>query len=237
MARKKKADAGGASSEESYLVAFGSTMTILLALFITLSVLANDQEGGFKAGTGAFVRALDTFGFPGLFAGRESVVEYDALGPRYQAGTEEGEGKKGDATEESGMVNDLEQERVAKLLRQLRQSFESQSEAGREIRVAVVWIGGFVQPVRAGRPVLNRQQLQQLVPYLTPLFSREVSRVYVEVFTPEPRAERLREGLEIAEAIAERLMAMAGLARTEKLIPVVRPGQGRGFRARLVLVR
>jgi hypothetical protein len=50
----------------SYLISFGDTMTALLAFFIILNTLAEEQTGAnLHAGTGSFMDTVDKFGLAG----------------------------------------------------------------------------------------------------------------------------------------------------------------------------
>ncbi len=58
---------------KAYLVSFGDTMTALLAFFIVLNSLAQDQTGAkMHRGTGSFVNAIKSIGVPGSFSGDRS---------------------------------------------------------------------------------------------------------------------------------------------------------------------
>ena len=51
---------------KAYLVSFGDTMTALLAFFIVINSMAQEQTGAnLYAGTGSFVSAVNSIGFPG----------------------------------------------------------------------------------------------------------------------------------------------------------------------------
>ena len=64
MAKKKKAPPSGPS--KAYLVSFGDTMTALLAFFIVINSLAQEQTGAnLYSGTGSFVSAIGAIGFAG----------------------------------------------------------------------------------------------------------------------------------------------------------------------------
>ena len=80
---------------KAYLVSFGDTMTALLAFFIVLLSLADDQSGmNLYTGTGSFVKATDGIGLPGAFSGNTSrkAVQQQAISPLYLADDlEEGE--------------------------------------------------------------------------------------------------------------------------------------------------
>ena len=84
MPRQKKCPPKGAS--KAYLVSFGGTMTALLAFFIVLNSLSEDQSGGdLNTGTGSFVQALDGFGLPSHFQGNRSAQAFqgDERSPQY----------------------------------------------------------------------------------------------------------------------------------------------------------
>ncbi|MEZ6064742.1 MAG: flagellar motor protein MotB [Planctomycetaceae bacterium] len=71
MPREKKRPSSGASN--AYLISFGDTMTALLAFFIVLNSLAEEQTGAkLHRGTGSFVQALNNMGMPGFFTGEVS---------------------------------------------------------------------------------------------------------------------------------------------------------------------
>ena len=64
MARKPKPPDKPPS--KAYLVSFGDTMTTLLAFFIVLNSLADEQTGAnLHAGTGSFIQALESGGLGG----------------------------------------------------------------------------------------------------------------------------------------------------------------------------
>lgn len=84
MAKKKKAPDAGPS--KAYLVSFGDTMTALLAFFIVLNSLANEQTGAkMHAGTGSFVRSFSKSGAPGSHSGNRSrdMIQATAQAPIY----------------------------------------------------------------------------------------------------------------------------------------------------------
>jgi len=67
-------------------------MTALLAFFIVLNSLAEEQSGAnLYVGTGSFVRALETFGLPGMFPGELSAQPFqmEQTSPQYLAPSED----------------------------------------------------------------------------------------------------------------------------------------------------
>lgn len=80
MPREKKCPPSGPN--QGYLVSFGDTMTALLAFFIVLNSLAEEQTGAnLHAGTGSFVRALQSFGVPGIFSSELSSQAFQLNEP------------------------------------------------------------------------------------------------------------------------------------------------------------
>lgn len=69
-----------------YLVSFGDTMTALLAFFIVLNSLAEEQTGAnLHSGTGSFIRTLNSFGLSGIIDGKQSRLSFqmNARSPLY----------------------------------------------------------------------------------------------------------------------------------------------------------
>ena len=84
MAKKKKAPDDGPSN--AYLMSFGDTMTTLLAFFIVLNSLAEEQTGAnLHSGTGSFIKAMKSMGLAGSFAGKRTArsVSLAASNPLY----------------------------------------------------------------------------------------------------------------------------------------------------------
>ncbi|MBX3436555.1 MAG: hypothetical protein KF861_03625 [Planctomycetaceae bacterium] len=106
-----------------YLVSFGDTMTALLAFFIVLNSLAEEQTGAnLHAGTGSFVNALNSFGVPGIFPSKLSsqIFQMDQPGPVYVVGEDSEESTMQstgpDNTEDRQRIVDWEQEDFERFL-------------------------------------------------------------------------------------------------------------------------
>ena len=87
MARKRKPESSGASN--AYLVSFGDTMTALLAFFIVLLSLADEQTGAnLHAGSGSFIQAIKSFGLPGTLNTERTHQPFQKsqVGPLYIVG-------------------------------------------------------------------------------------------------------------------------------------------------------
>ena len=84
MAKKPKAPDSGPSN--AYLLSFGDTMTALLAFFIVLNSLAEEQSGAnLYAGSGSFVQTTASFRAPGSATGdtQKTAVPLKAPSPLY----------------------------------------------------------------------------------------------------------------------------------------------------------
>ncbi len=84
MARPEKPEEPGPS--KAYLVSFGDTMTALLAFFIVLNSLAEEQSGAnLYSGSGSFVQTTATFRAPGNTHGdtQKTAVPLQTPGPLY----------------------------------------------------------------------------------------------------------------------------------------------------------
>ncbi len=125
MAKKKKCPPHGPNM--GYLISFGDTMTALLAFFIVLNSLAEEQTGAnLHAGTGSFVTALKTFGVPGIFPSKRSaqVFQLPHPGPVYVVPTEDGdeytpESTGPDDTADQQRIVDWEQEDFQRFLHEI----------------------------------------------------------------------------------------------------------------------
>jgi len=110
MPRKKKCPPPGPNM--GYLVSFGDTMTALLAFFIVLNSLAEEQSGAnLHSGTGSFVKALQSFGVPGIFSSRLSsqAFQLEAPAPLYIVGADD----PGDSSSKtSGADGDDDRQRI-----------------------------------------------------------------------------------------------------------------------------
>jgi len=121
---KKKVDEGAG---KAYLLSFGDTMTALCAFFIVLNSLAKEQTGAnLHAGTGSFVRSLQSFGIPGIAPGEQSqrVFEMQEMSPLYVVPPPDGQASdvNGDGPDEDPdeiRVIDREQEDFERFLNEV----------------------------------------------------------------------------------------------------------------------
>ncbi|MCA9172871.1 MAG: hypothetical protein KDB14_00075 [Planctomycetales bacterium] len=128
MAKKKKEDPGGPSN--AYLMSFGDTMTTLLAFFIVLNSLAEEQTGAnLHSGTGSFIRSVKGTGLAGSFPGTRTgrAVSMTAGNPLYiteDPSPESGSTALGPDTDANNLrVIERESEQLERFLEQSDQRF------------------------------------------------------------------------------------------------------------------
>jgi hypothetical protein len=112
---------------QAYLLSFGDCMTALLAFFIVLNSMAEDQTGAnLYSGTGSFNAALSTHGMPGSFPNNRSskVVQQNAVAPKYIVGDPEqedfGNGTGPDETDDGGRIINREEDQFSRFLSELQ---------------------------------------------------------------------------------------------------------------------
>ena len=138
MARPEKPEEPGPS--KAYLVSFGGTMTTLLAFFIVLCTLAEDQTGmNMYRGTGSFVQAIEGFGVSGAFSRNDSdrTFQLQANSPLYLAADPEESDPEPSATgpdaEDNGLRSiDREQDEFKRFLNEMERSSEITAEPSTE---------------------------------------------------------------------------------------------------------
>ena len=125
MARKKKCPSG---PNNGYLISFGDTMTALLAFFIVLNSLAEEQNGAaLHAGTGSFMSNAQSFGLPSAVGTDSSAQAFqlDAISPKYVVPDPEDKGdtaggKGPDEEPDNQRIVDRQQEDFHRFLQEVR---------------------------------------------------------------------------------------------------------------------
>jgi hypothetical protein len=125
MPRKKKCPEG---PNNAYLISFGDTMTALLAFFIVLNSLAEEQNGAaLHAGTGSFMSNATTFGLPNSIADETSAQPYqmEAISPKYIVPDPDGNDAKGnnrgpDEEDDQQRIIDRQKEDFHRFLQEVR---------------------------------------------------------------------------------------------------------------------
>ena len=132
MPKKKKCPPPGPSM--AYMISFGDTMTALLAFFIVLNSMAEEQSGAnLHAGTGSFIATITSFGLPGTFKDGQSkqAFQLKASAPSYVVSdptgkAEEGNGSGPDDVEDNQRIIDRQKEQFHDFLNTLEDGALSQ---------------------------------------------------------------------------------------------------------------
>ncbi len=135
MARKKQCPSG---PNNGYLISFGDTMTALLAFFIVLNSLAEEQSGAnLHAGTGSFIKSASTFGLPGSILSEKSkqAFQLEDTSPTYVVpDPEQREAETGntgpDDNPDSQRIIDRQKEDFHRFLQEVRRINELTPERG-----------------------------------------------------------------------------------------------------------
>lgn len=187
MARKKKQPPSGPNN--GYLVSFGDTMTALLAFFIVLNTLAEEQTGAdIHAGTGSFIEATDKLGSPGIFSAGMSRyrMQLEEPSPLYVVPDEEenesfGNASGPDKDGDNSWVRDREQEDYERFLTELERFHEIDSVPPVEGEVS------FDRMKRLPRqePLLDQAMREMLIP-LAPMLHRPGYEIEIVVWATTP---------------------------------------------------
>lgn len=227
MAKCKRCPPGGPN--RGYLVSFGDTMTALLAFFIVLNSLADEQTGAnLHAGTGSFVRALNSLGLPSLYPGSRSsqTFQQKVTGPQYLVGDDSQE----DSTDRLGpdqdpnemRIVDREQEEFDRFLQEMKSQYSVQS--GRERTGEVTF--DFFEPLSESEegPLLS-PRVAQAIARLLPVVSQPGREFEITVWATTPSESAWRRAVEQSAAIADEVAAGNGLSppARQRIISVGRP--------------
>jgi hypothetical protein len=215
-AERKRGESSGPS--KAYLVSFGDTMTTLLAFFIVLVSLAKEQTGAnLHAGTGSFVRAVQSFGLPGIFSEKRSAraTQFKAGGPKYhlEEGREPTRSHKLGSDDDSDKlpVLDRESERFQRFLQELDRVAERE-ELSKEVARASF---DLYLPLAKQPPYLTEGHMKVLAAVL-PAIRRPGYRVYLIVWAGTPSRTAW------TRAARQAHVAAAYFARTASLDPAAR---------------
>ena len=150
----------------AYMMSYGDMMTLLLTFFILLVSMAKEQRCGLmSAGTGSFVRALDSLGLPGILPGATNPTIGEHLHPNFAPVASDAEAAPGERLPEL----------VAPRKPAIRHAYVDSRQPGRTTAFAV--------PVsfRPGTAELGRESLEPLNEFAD-LVEQTHSYVAIEAF-------------------------------------------------------
>jgi hypothetical protein len=114
MAHAKKKGGADAINTEGWMMSYADMATVLLAMFIVLSTLGQDQTGvNLQKGLESWRDSRHTFGLGGAFQTSSNVIQHEAVGPNYalQEDGDVGQNGAGPHPEETTSSIDGEHER------------------------------------------------------------------------------------------------------------------------------
>ena len=216
MARKIKPP--DALPSKAWLMSFGDTMTTLLAFFIVLCSMAEDQTGAnLHTGTGSFVQSLKSGGVPGSFSGNRSkrTTQLQATSPLYMAAAESQDdlvngGSGPDDNPNELASKDREQEEFTRMLNEIERLAEVESLA---TSVGETTFDFFEK--LGNEPPYLPDQFDKIQAKITPLLRRNTHRVELIVWAGTPSAAARARESKRAGAIVAYLVQQAGIETTE----------------------
>lgn len=192
MAKKKKPPPEGPNN--AYLLSFGDTMTTLLAFFIILNSLAEDQTGAnLYAGTGSFMAAISTFQLSGSVGptGQPNVSPLEESKPVYVVPDPDADpqsldrGPGTDEEDDGQRIIDREREEFSRYLNEMSARFDVKEVGQTEGEIVFDLFG----PLNPQPPYLTEPYLD-VVARILPLLRNDRYAVDVIVWatTPAPTA-------------------------------------------------
>jgi hypothetical protein len=194
-------------------------MTSLLAFFIILTSLAKDQTGvDLYEGTGSFVRALDTFGLPGVFPKDRSkrLFQGTNYNPQYAAGGGQDklpndESAEQDSDNPNQRTLDQELESFERLILELEHRFDVQSLPKTKGQVAF----DLFDPLDARRPRLP-PGAGQIIAQLVPTLKTGLHRVEIVVWATTPKRTAWQRAVEQSAVLRDEMISLARLTADEQ---------------------
>lgn len=209
MARKKKLPE---PPSKAYLISFGDTMTALLAFFIVLNSLAQEQTGAkLHAGTGSFIRAFQGKGGAGspgnktvsqAFQMPKATAEW-VIPDESEASTDIPTGP--DETEESERVINRQEEDFQRFIQEVKRRHDMQKLPDLTGDVNFDVFG--VLPLEG--PFMP-EELRQIVLDSAPLFRRRGHSIQLTVWARMPSQKAWQRAVDQAEALRQEIRDVLG---------------------------
>jgi hypothetical protein len=210
------------------MVSFGDTMTALLAFFIVLNSLANEQTGAMLySGTGSFISNSESFGLPGIFGKKRTKQSFqlEETAPLYVVGDDQpsvpGKNSGGpDDVSDYARIIDRDHEQYQRFVAELKR----QGELARQQEIAGEFSIDVMERLPADLSVLTPQHIE-VVRTIAPLLLRDEYEVELTVWatTPSPSAwqRAVEQSRQLRETFLKRLGADPSLRM--RLTAVGRP--------------
>lgn len=211
---------------KAWLMSFGDTMTTLLAFFIVLCSMAEDQSGAnLHRGTGSFIKTMGAGGMNGAFSAGNSAraIQLQATSPLYMTDAEEEfeKGKNKGPDEDSNDIasKDREQEEFMRCLNEL----ERQANLDAKPSTLGETTFDFFEKLNPQPPHLP-PSYAKLTTRIIPFLRKATHRVELIVWAPTPSPTARRRTAIQSDAIVSGIVASAGLTpeAAERILGVSR---------------
>lgn len=193
-------------------------MTALLAFFIVLNSLAEEQTGAnLYRGTGSFVKALSGLGLPGMLGKRaEQVAQFDYISPHYTVDDPENRTRetqpKGPDDEDNGVrVIDREKEEFERFIFEMEHLYRVDSIP--KARGQVVFDSFDHLP---SEPPLLTGDRRTLCGEVLPLLRNKQYRVELVVWATTPSATAWTRAADQAGSLRKELVTLARLSKEQQ---------------------
>lgn len=202
MARCKENCPSGPNN--AYLISFGDTMTALLAFFIVLNSLAEEQTGAnMHSGTGSFMKSVDKFGLQGKVKSELSAqaFQHNAISPKYIVG-DDGTPERGatgpDEDGDNGRIVNRAKDDYNRFLQSLRQvnSLTQDTDVSGEVSFDVL---ESFPPSSTG--TLINAELKAALNGVAPMLRRNDYAVEIVVWTRMPSQKAWTRSLGTAQRL------------------------------------
>jgi hypothetical protein len=196
--------------KNGYLLSFGDTMTALLAFFIVLNSLAEEQTGAnLHSGTGSFMKSVDKFGLAGKVNSDLSAQAFQqsAISPKYVVKEDDRPPERGakgpdevgpDDRNDNTRIVDRVKDQYHRFLTSLRQvnNLEQDRDVTGEVSFDIM---EKFPPASAG--TLINEELRAALTGVGPMLRRSDYAVEIVVWTPTPSESAWTRSLQTANRL------------------------------------
>ena len=211
MARKKPEIEKGPS--KAYIVSFSDTMTTMLAFFIVLVSLADEQTGvNLHAGTGSFINVMNSYGVPGLFSsGSKAVAQFDEMSPQYIVDDPENRQRDSESTgpdenDNNIPVIDREKEELQRFVQEMQRL--SKTRPLPEVRGEVSF--DFFNPISSDPPFLP-DNFDAVLGQVYPLVKQNGYQVEIVVWATTPSNSAWQRATQQSSSLSQTIVKQGNL--------------------------
>jgi flagellar motor protein MotB len=206
---------------EGWMMSYADMATILLAMFIVLSTLGQDQTGAsLQKGLESWREATQCFGMPGLFKSSAQPTPLGQADPRYNVTTNDTPEGPPLPSQKQWKTLDQEQEAFQQFLGEMGRHLEVERMPRLTGQATLDFYG------KLGRtaPLLTAEHRDGLRP-LVPLLERGDYRVVVVVWATMVKESAMQRAADQARQVSDELAAAVGLDRKaqSRLVSVGQP--------------